>query len=259
MDDFLKIIVTILIEIIFYCTIPLLIRLINKKPLKNKTSWYLAIVNFALVFTISKLIISKIINIDYNTINPDLVSLLLIPVNYYILKFEVNKETVKKKKVDNKNNKLLIIICIVLIVIMSVIFIISNNNKNVKDDKQNNNVNNNYSIKFINSQSDFNNVISNDNYTIVLFDYINNPFHESTITTIKDIINDYKLNNFYYYDVTNGNIDAKIDLDKLPNVVIYKNNKYIAQKVGYTDKQEMKELFYRNDIVGLLSNNNIID
>lgn len=267
MYEVFNLLVIIIIEIIAYCTIPIVIRLLKKEPLKKKTAWYISVVNYGLIFNIFRIITSKLFNIGYLDVSADIFSLILVPINVYILKYDKNiNENIKNKKVSKKitfkNKKLLIAILILLFIVISVI--VTTNNKNSNNNTTNNSntnkTNENYKIKNINSQKEFNNVILKSEYIIVLFGYDECAYCNLALPTLESLAKDYKLNNVYYYDVSNDNINVDIELEKLPVVAIYKNNEYIAQKVGYTEQNnEISELFYRMEIIELLENNNVID
>ena len=223
--------------------------------------------------------ISFIILTIYSIIKYGILCLLIIPLTFFVsnlifsiacdkLFCKVNKSINKNKK--NKkvskttfiNKKLLITILILLFIVISII--IATNNKNSNNNTTNNSntnkTNENYKIKNINSQKEFNNAILNSEYSIILFGYDECVYCNLALPTLESLAKDYKLNNVYYYDVSNDNINVDIELEKLPVVAIYKNNEYLAQKVGYTEQNnEISELFYRMEIIELLENNNVID
>lgn len=266
MYEVFNLFVIIIIEIIAYCTIPIVIRLLKKEPLKKKTAWYISVVNYGLIFNVFRIITSKLFNIGYLDVSADIFSLILVPINVYILKYDKNINKNRKNRKVSKttfiNKKLLITILILLFIVISII--IATNNKNSNNNTTNNSntnkTNENYKIKNINSQKEFNNAILNSEYSIILFGYDECVYCNLALPTLESLAKDYKLNNVYYYDVSNDNINVDIELEKLPVVAIYKNNEYIAQKVGYTEQNnEISELFYRMEIIELLENNNVID
>ena len=94
-----------LIEIIIYCTVPIIIRLIKRKPFNNKMAWYLSIVNFGIVFTTLRLVESKLLNVDYNSISADLFSGVLSLINVYILKYDKDNSKKNDSNKDKPNLK----------------------------------------------------------------------------------------------------------------------------------------------------------
>ena len=249
MDDFFTILLAIIIETLFYCTIPLIIRLIKKEPFDKKKAWYISIANYGIMFVVSKLIASHLINIDYNQIGPDVFSALLVFVNFYILRYEKHEKVNQKenKKYININKKVLIIIPCLLFVAALFIIISTNNN------------NNDYSVKNIKSQKAFDKVISNKDYSIVYFYFDGCVFCDISLPIFEELIEEYRIVNAYKYNISNGMIDAKVDLYEFPTIVIYKNKNFVDQKTGYTNQQELAKQFYRLEIIELLSNHNIID
>ena len=75
----------IIIEIVIYCLIPTMIRLLRKKPLSKKSARYIVVVNYGIVFTLWRVLLSKLTNVSYSEISADLLPLLLTVANYFIL------------------------------------------------------------------------------------------------------------------------------------------------------------------------------
>ena len=143
MNDFLSILLAIIIEIVIYCLIPTMIRLLRKKPLSKKSARYIVVVNYGIVFTLWRVLLSKLTNVSYGEISADLLSLLLTIANYFILTYEskIITNVKEKKKEIKKNNKILIISLIVrFVVISSAVMITSINSNNEKTNETYNTV-----------------------------------------------------------------------------------------------------------------------
>ena len=258
---FVELLLCILIEAIINCVIPLIIRLLVRKPLNRKIAWAIAGVNYCLIFNIRKIIPIELLHV--NSLTPDLFSALLAFANIYVLRFE-------KSKVDIKNLKKKLLIIISSVIVVTLIFAISlindiNNieNHDVKDDIKNYDkkdiiVNYDYSIKEVKSQKDFEKAISNKKYSIIYFGYEGCIFCDGAVIVLETLAKNYKLTNVYKVDIINNAINPGVDIYGYPALLIYRNNVLLDEKVGYADQTEMRELFYRMEIIGLLEKYNIL-
>lgn len=240
MSDFLSILLTIIVEIVIYCLIPTMIRLLRKKPLSKKSARYIVVVNYGIVFTLWRLLLSKLINVNYTEISADLLSLLLTIANYFILTYE-NKtiSNIKEKKKEiKKNNKVLIISLIAaFVVISSTIMITINNNNKDKTNETNNVVS--YDVKEIKSQSEFEKTISNKDYTIILFTYSECVFCKNSKPVLESFSKSHKLTNVYHLLNDNG-YDLHFEIDGYPTYAIYKNGQFIAKQLGFSNDSNFR-------------------
>ena len=233
------IILAVVIEIISYLSIPIIIRILTKKPLEKKMAWYIGTIAFALIFTIYKVISAKLLDTEFSKITPDILSLIMYPIMIIILKF--NKSNLDAKLIIKK------IGAIALIIFGTAIMIISINYFN-KPKKDNNTV---YEVKEIKAR-ELDSLIDNKNGVVIVYTYNDCIFCEAAMPIIEEVTKDYKLGSVY-------NLNAPVEeIDIYPTVAIYKNGKLIATKEGYTKENEMKELFYRTELVEFFSKHNII-
>lgn len=263
---------TIVIEIIIYCAIPTIIRLIRNKPFSNKMAWYLSIVNFGLVFTTLRLVESKLLNVDYNSISADLFSGVLSLINVYILKYtkDNSKSFFKSIKEDYKKIlKMFVIGFITLFAIYLVFSLIWKLTRNKIDDVWNNSdntttntnittkdIDNKVELKEINSQNEFKKIISSKEYTLVFFTQPNCIFCEKALPVVETFAKDHELTNMYNYEYNNS-FDVGFDIDGFPTMAIYKDGKFIAQKMGYSDNAD--ETSYRLSLAGFLREYKIME
>ena len=254
-----------LIEIIIYCTVPIIIRLIKRKPFNNKMAWYLSIVNFGIVFTTLRLVESKLLNVDYNSISADLFSGVLSLINIYILKYDKDnsKSIFKSLKEDYKKILKMFAIGFIILFAISLVFsLIWKSTRNKIDDVWNNSdntttntnittkdIDNKIGLKKINSQNEFKKITSSKEYTLVFFTQPNCIFCEKALPIVETFAKDHELTNMYNYEYTNG-FDVGFDIDGSPTMVIYKDGKFIAQKMGYSDNADGTS--YRLSLAGFL-------
>lgn len=243
MYDFFKVLLTIIIEVFIFCIVPTTLRVLRKKPFKKKKASYISIVNFAIIFALFKLVTAKLLNIDFNSITPDLLSLILVPINIYILCH--NKNDKKKLKISGKGKLISIGIILSLMIISIIVLIISNGN-------------NDSNITYIKSPKTFNKVISENRNNLIFFGYEGCKFCELALPTIEEIAETYNLKNIYYVDVSKITLSEDNMLEEFPTLAIYNSNKIVSQKSGYVLEEENPELFYRLEITSFLNHYNII-
>ena len=238
----LEVIGAILIEALFFMAIPLFIRLIGKRPLSPRIATYIAVINYAVIFAIFKIVIIKSTSINYYSISPDLVSLLLVPINIYILRFDKSNP-----KLKNKTFILVALITVFLATLLVTSFFKDNDvtPDKAKEPKV-------YQLVEL-KENDYNKTINSDKKTIILYHKEGCIYCEEAIEVIKKMTTDYKLENIYYY---NNHVDG---INRYPTLAIYQNNELIDKLEGYPVSHEINESFYRLDVVKLLSDNNIIE
>ncbi len=237
----LEVIGAILIEALFFMAIPLLIRLIGKRPLSPRIATYIAVINYAVIFAIFKIIILKSTNINYYSISPDLLSLLLVPVNVFILRFDKNNPKLKKK--------IFILVAIITAflgtILISSFFI---DNGITEDKPKEAKV---YQITEL-KEKDYNKVINSKKTVVVLYTANNCIYCEQALDVIKELTVNYRLENIYYYP------NYVNDIEKYPTLAIYQNNELLDKLEGFSDKKEIPDQFYRLDVINLLSDYDII-
>lgn len=249
MNDFLSILLAIIIETIIYCLIPTMIRLLRKKPLSKKSARYIVVVNYGIVFTLWRVLLSKLTNVSYSEISADLLSLLLTIANYFILTYEskIITNVKEKKKEIKKNNKILIISLIVtFVVISSAVMITSINSNNEKTNETNNTVS--YDVKEIKSQNEFEKIISNKDYTVILFTYSGCPFCKDSKPVLESFSKLYKLTNVYHF-ANDNDYDLHFEIDGYPTYAIYRNGQFIAKQLSFNNDSTLAAFLRENGVM----------
>ena len=255
----MQILFTIVIETIFYCFVPILIKIIKKEPVKNSTS--IAIINYAICFAILRIIGGNLLGVAPYEIEADLLSLILVPVNIYILRYDKNNpKNIFSSLKENyrKVIKYIVVVIVALLVISLVSFILwkafvndtDGNNNKIKNVEE-------IGLKEIRSQSEFEQIIASGK-KIVLFVHTDCVFCQFALQDMVEFAKDYKLTSMYYYNTDNGAFDYKFRLEGSPTMVIYEDGVYVSNKLGYTNNStELKSLYYRTEIINFLKNNGI--
>ena len=266
MLNIFDILLAIVIETIFYCTIPIIIRLLKKKPFSNKMAWYLSTINFGLVFTTLRLVESKLLNVDYNSISASLFSGVLSLVNVYILKYDKNNQKNIFKSLKENYKKVLktLIIIITILFLGSLVILLTTkiiNNKVSKkiNDNLNNDItediNNKVELKKISSQDELEKIISNKVSTVIFYTESNCVFCTKALPVVEKIVEDYELTNIYNYEYTTE-LDKSFNIEGFPTMIIYKDGKFIDQKNGYSI--DGNETTYYFSIETFLKENSVI-
>ncbi len=266
MLEVFKFMLALIIETIMYCTIPIIIRVVKKKPLSKKASWYISLAIWIVITTIDRILAYKVLNATNYTY--DFVGLLLTALNIYILRYDKNNKGTNKKNVKT--------ILKILGVVFGVIFAISliggiitlvTRDKKEEIKQEENKPKVEYVIKNIKDNNEFEKVLSKDKYTIVIYDHDKNPFHQEVFSVLQEVTKDYKLEDIYYCNMFDENYEptnycdaskAQFELEGYPTVSIYKDNSLIAKRLGSTLATQDREEHYRDEIVGFLFNNGAI-
>ena len=257
----------VVIETIIYCTIPTIIRLIKRGPFSNIVAWYFATVNFGLIFTTLRIIESKLLNVDPNSISADLLSGVFSFINVYILTYNKknSQSFIKAIKENYKKMLKIIVVSLIILVILSLIihflsraFINKTNNiwgidtdNTTKSDNTNK-----VGLKEINSQNEFKKIISTKDYTLVFFTQPNCIFCEKALPVLENFSETYELTNIYNCEYINS-FDVGFDIEGFPTMAIYKDGEFIAQKIGYSDNVDGTS--YRLSLANFLREYSIIE
>ncbi len=249
MSNFLSILLAIIIEIVIYCLIPTMIRLLRKKLLSKKSARYIVVVNYGIVFTLWRVLLSKLTNVSYSEISADLLPLLLTVANYFILTYEnkITNNTKGKKKETKKNNNILIISLILAFIITSSVLMITSNNNKERTDETNNVVS--YDVKEIKSQSEFEKIISNKDYTVILFTYSGCPFCKESKPDLESFSKSNKLTNVYHLVNDNNDYDLYFEIEGYPTYAIYRNNQFIAELLGSNNDSTLAAFLRENGVM----------
>ena len=255
MTVFLKIILAIIIETIIYCLIPTIVRLLRKKPLSKKGAIYLTVVNYGIVFALLRVLLSKMTNVDYTNISSDILSLLLTIANYFILTYDTKNKIngIKRKQNDEKKKSKIIIISLIatFIVVSSIVLITGNNDDKEKTNDTSNVIN--YSVKEIKSKNEFENIISNKEYTIFLFTQSTCVFCKNAKPTLESFSESHKLTNVYHFE-NDESYDLHFEIDGYPTYAIYKNGQFIAKQLGFSNDSN-----FRLTLAAFLRENNVME
>ena len=261
MMDALVFLLAVAIEIIFFCALPAMLRLMRKKPYSSKAAWRIAIINFAICITVLRVIAIGLLG-EKSGLPADLLSGLLTFLNVYILKYD--KENPKKiitlLKEDYKTilKYVVIGILIVAVVAAAAYYISKAYVKKVDEIFGENEVSSSNSIggqigegiglKDITLPEQLNNTITNKDTVIILYTADGCPFCSLAMPVVKEVAIENKMTNMYHFEYT-GNLDVGFEIEGFPVMAIYKNGQLTTTKLGYYEKKEVVKLLKENNVL----------
>ena len=164
----------------------------------------------------------------------------------------------KEKAKDNKNkNKIIIISLIAIFVTAAFIILITSNNDNkekptTNDDNYISNVTI-YDVKEIKTKSEFENIITNKDYTIFLFTQSECVFCKNAKPVLESFSKSHKLTNVYYLE-NDEDYDLHFEIDGYPTYAIYRDGQFIDKQLGFSNDSN-----FSLTLAKFLRDNNVMD